>query len=46
MIINNENKKLSQNRKKIDRKNGLDDEMKLLSDKIKSEKKMKNETSE
>ena len=43
MIINNENKKLSRNRKKrIDRKNKMNDDMKLLLNKIKSEKKNKN----
>ena len=43
MIINNENKKLSRNRKKrIDRKNKMNDDMKLLLNKIKSEKKKKN----
>ena len=42
MIINNENKKLSRNRKrKIDRRNKINDDMKLLSNKIKSEKKKK-----
>ena len=40
MIINNENKKLSRNRKRrINRKNKLNDDMKLLLNKIKSEKK-------
>ena len=43
MIINNENKKLSRNRKKrIDRKNKMNDDMKLLLNEIKSEKKKKN----
>ena len=43
MIINNENKKLSRNRKRrIDRKNKLNDHMKILLNKIKSEKKKKN----
>ena len=43
MIINNENKKLSRNRKKrIDRKNKMNDDMKLILNKIKSEKKKKN----
>ena len=43
MIINNENKKLSRNRKKrIERKNKMNDDMKLLLNKIKSEKKNKN----
>ena len=40
MIINNENKKLSRNRKRrIDRKTKLNDDMKLLLNKIKTEKK-------
>ena len=43
MIINNENKKLSRNRKKrIERKNKMNDDMKFLLNKIKSEKKKKN----
>ena len=43
MIINNENKKLSRNRKRrIERKSKLNDDMKLLLNKIKSEKKKKN----
>ena len=43
MIINNETKKLSRNRKRrIDRRNKIDDDMKLLLNKIKSEKKNKN----
>ena len=43
MIINNENKKLSRNRKRrIKRKSKIDDNMKLLLNKIKSEKKKKN----
>ena len=43
MIINNENKKLSRNRKRrIDHKNKLNDDMKLLLNKSKSEKKKKN----
>ena len=43
MIITNENKKLSRNRKRrIDRKNKLNDDMKLLLNRIKSEKKKKN----
>ena len=43
MIINNENKKLSRNReKRIERKNKMNDDMKLLLNKIKSEKKKKN----
>ena len=43
MIINNETKKLSRNRKRrIDRKNKLNDDMKLLINRIKSEKKKKN----
>ena len=42
MIMNNENKKLSQSRKrKIERKNKLNDDMKLLLDRIKSEMKKK-----
>ena len=40
MIIDNENKKLSRNRKRrIDRKNKINDDLKLLLNKIKSEKK-------
>ena len=40
MIINNENKKLSRDRKiRIDRRNEIIDEMKSLLNKIKSEKK-------
>ena len=43
MINNNENKKLSRNRKRrIGRKNKLNDDMKVLLNKIKSEKKKKN----
>ena len=43
MIINNENKKLSRNRKRrIDRKSKLNDDMKLLLNKIKSEKRKRN----
>ena len=43
MIINNETKKLSRNRKRrIERKNKISDNMKLLLNKIKSEKKKKN----
>ena len=43
VIINNENKKLSRNRKRrIERKNKISDDMKLLLNKIKSEKKKKN----
>ena len=43
MIINNENKKLSRNRKRrIERKSKLNDDMKLLLNKIKSEKKKNN----
>ena len=43
MIINNENKKLSRNRKRrINRKNKIDNNMKLLLNKIKSEKRKKN----
>ena len=42
MTINNENKKLSRNRKRrIDRRNKCNDDMKLLLNKIKSEKKKK-----
>ena len=40
--MNNENKKLSRNRKRrIEQKNKIDDNMKLLLNKIKSEKKKK-----
>ena len=43
MIINNEKKKLSRNRKRrIKRKSKMNDDMKLLLNKIKSEKKTKN----
>ena len=43
LIIDNENKKLSRNRKRrIERKNKLNDDMKILINKIKSEKKKKN----
>ena len=43
LIIDNENKKLSRNRKRrIERKNKLNDDVKLLINKIKSEKKKKN----
>ena len=43
MIINNENSKLSRNRKsRIDRRNKINDDMKLLLNEIKSEKKRKN----
>ena len=43
LIIDNENKKLSRNRKRrIDRKNKLNADMKILLNKIKSEKKKKN----
>ena len=43
VIIDNENKRLSRNRKRrTDRKNKLNDDMKLLLNKIKSEKKKKN----
>ena len=43
MIINNENNKLSRNRKRrIERKNKINNDMKLLLNKIKSEKKKKN----
>ena len=39
MIMNNENKKLSRNRKRrIDRRNKINDDMKLLINKIISEK--------
>ena len=40
VIINNENKKLSRNRKRrIERKSKIDNNMKLLLNKIKTEKK-------
>ena len=40
MIINNENKKLTQNRRRrIERKNKFNDNMKLLSKKINTQKK-------
>ena len=43
MIINNENKKLSRNRKRrIERKIKMDDKMKTLLNKIKYQKKKKN----
>ena len=43
MIIDNENKKLSRNRKRrIDRKNKINNDMKLLLNKIKSEKRKRN----
>ena len=43
MIINNENKKISRNRKRRnDRKNKIDENMKLLLKKIKSEKRKRN----
>ena len=43
MVMNNETKKLSRNRKRrIERKNKISDDMKLLLNKIKSEKKKKN----
>ena len=43
MIMNNENKKVSRNRKRrIERNIKIDDNMKLLFKKIKSEKKCKN----
>ena len=43
MIINNENKKLSRSKKRrIERKNKLKNDMKLLLNKIKTEKKKKN----
>ena len=42
LIINNDNKKLSRNQKRrIERKNKLNDDMKLLLNKIKNEKKKK-----
>ena len=42
MIINNETKKLSRNRKRrIERKNKISDDMKFLLNKIKSEKRKK-----
>ena len=42
MIIDNENKKLSRNRKRrSNRRNKINDDMKLLLNKIKSEKKKK-----
>ena len=45
MIMNNENKKLSRNRKKrIDRSNKINDDMKLILNKIKSGKKKKNKS--
>ena len=45
MIINNENKKLSRNRKRrIERRNEINNDMKLLLNKIKSEKKQKNKS--
>ena len=45
MIIKNENKKLSRNKKRrIERKNKINNDMKLLLNKIKSEKKKKNKT--
>ena len=43
MVINNENNKLSRNRKRrIERKSKLNDNMKLLLNKIKSEKRKRN----
>ena len=43
MIMNNENKKLSRNRKRrIERKNKIDDNMKILLNKIKTEKRKRN----
>ena len=43
MIINNENKKLSRNTKRrIDRKNKIFNDLKLLLNKFKSEKEKKN----
>ena len=45
MITINENKKLSRNRKRrIQRKNKIDENMKLLLNKIKSEKRKRNKT--
>ena len=45
MIMNNEIKKLSRNRKKrIDRRNKINDEMKLFLNKIKTKKKKKNKS--
>ena len=45
MIINNESKKLSRNRKRrIERKSKIDDNMKLLFKKIKSEKRKRNKS--
>ena len=42
MVMNNQNKKLSRNRKRrIERKSKIDDNMKLLLNKIKTEKKKK-----
>ena len=42
MIMDNENKKLSRNRRRrIERRNKMSDDMKLLLNKIKSEKKKK-----
>ena len=42
MIMNNENKKLSRNRKRrTEQKLKMDDKMKLILDKIKSEKRIK-----
>ena len=47
MMFNNENKKLSRNRKRrIERKNKINDHMKLLLNKIKSEKKNKNKNND
>ena len=43
MIIKNENKKISQNRRRrVERRNKMNDDMKLILNKIKSEKKKKN----
>ena len=40
MIVNNENKKLSRNRnRRIERRDRMNDDMKLILNKIKSEKK-------
>ena len=47
LIIDNENKKLSRNRKRrIERKSKIDDNMKLLLNKIKSEKRKRNKNSD
>ena len=45
MIINNENKKLSRNTKRrLERRNKINDDMKLLFNKINSDKKMKHKS--